>query len=542
MKKIVLFLLALWSAIHSIAQKPALNKTKEIDQLVKAYERLSKFNGVVLVAAGGQLIYENGVGYKNAAEKSFNDTNTLFRIYSITKTFTSTVIFKLIEEKKLTAEDRLSRFYPSFPKGDSITIAHLLTHTSGIYDYTRGNDMPDQSEQSFVNFLCSKPLDFSPGAGWGYSNSGYWLLGFIIQKITGTTYEEAVKQYIFDPLKMAHSGFDFKTLKHPDKATGYEWLSAAVKKQSTDIDPPGPFAAGAIYSTAGDLYKYFNGIQAYQVISKESQMKAWTAAATNKGYGFGWQLNGYYGRKVVYHGGGGPGFKSNFFLIPEDSVCVIMLNNAENTNLDAFTRVVCNILYDKPYKIPFEMNTGSQQLEKYTGTYQVDSLFTMYITAENGKLVAQATGQGKTVLLAEKENYFYAVEAEASLEFRANGKGQYNELVLAQGGKEIRAARFYPAWGVLGDATTIGWDGQKDIELKRLPGKDEIWELKNLSLKKGEIKFRFNNDWNINYGDNKHDHILDLYGDNIKVEEGVYDIRLDLSDKERPAYRIIEVK
>src|SRR3990170_8829274 len=124
-----------------------------------------------------------------------NDANSIFQTYSITKTFTSTLILKLVELNRLALSDKLSKYYPEFPKGDSITIEHLLTHTSGVYDYTRGNDMPDKTEKSFIRFIETKPFDFSPGTGWNYSNSGYWLLGFIIKKVTGVTYEEAVDKY-----------------------------------------------------------------------------------------------------------------------------------------------------------------------------------------------------------------------------------------------------------------------------------------------------------------------------------------------------------
>ncbi|OQP47460.1 hypothetical protein A4H97_08185 [Niastella yeongjuensis] len=268
MKKLVLFLLTLGSTGNINAQ------SKQLDELVSAHAKLNRFNGTVLVSRGNAIVYEKAFGIKNAAKGTNNDINTLFRIYSVTKTFTATVIFKLIEEKKLSLDDRLSKFYPSFPKGDSITIQHLLMHKSGIYNYTKGNDMKDQSEATFIRFLSAKPLEFPPGKGWDYSNSGYWLLGYIIQKVTGIAYEEAVKRYIFQPCKMHHSGFDFKTLKDKNKSTGYEVFTASTKKEAQDIDPPGPYAAGAIYSTVDDLYRYYKAQQAFKLISRQSLYQA----------------------------------------------------------------------------------------------------------------------------------------------------------------------------------------------------------------------------------------------------------------------------
>jgi CubicO group peptidase (beta-lactamase class C family) len=435
MKELMLFLLALASTGNTFAQ------SKPIDELVRAYANVNRFNGTVLVARGNRIIYEKGFGVKNAAQQTSNDTNTLFRIYSVTKTFTSTVIFKLIEENKLSLDDRLSKFYPSFPKGDSITIQHLLTHTSGIYDYTNGNDMKDQSEATFLSFLSTKPLDFSPGKGWRYSNSGYWLLGYIIQKVTGITYEEAVRRYVFLPCKMTNSGFDFKILQHKNKAMGYEVFTAGKKKEATDIDPPGPYAAGAIYSTVGDLYRYYKAQQAFQLISRQSLYKAWTPDTINKHYGFGWQIDNVDGKKAVSHAGGGPGFSSNFLFIPQDSVFVVLLTNNEDSYLDALTHSICNLVYDKPYKIPIDVPVDSLLLQRYVGHYTFAPTFSLDITIERGKLLAQPVGQAKTIMLAEKENYFYALEKDAYLEFLVNESGVCNEAVLHQGGGEHHGKR-----------------------------------------------------------------------------------------------------
>src|SRR5688572_2392582 len=246
MKKTVLVLLTFGLAQALYCQKTISQK---LDELMDAYCKVNKFNGSVLVSRKGTILLEKGYGVKNARTNAPNDPHSIFQIYSITKPFTSTVILQLVELKKLSLSDKLNKFYPGFPKGDSITIEHLLTHTSGIYDYTRGNNMPDQTEQSFIQFIETKPLDFSPGNGWSYSNSGYWLLGFIIKKITGITYEEAVRKYIFKPLDMNRSGFNFKTLSDKNKTTGYAIFSENKKKEAVVYEPPGPFAAGAIYST-----------------------------------------------------------------------------------------------------------------------------------------------------------------------------------------------------------------------------------------------------------------------------------------------------
>lgn len=533
MKKISLILLA-----FELTQAPSCQKATslKVDELMNAYCKVNKFNGTVLVSQKGKVLFAKGYGIKNAQTSAFNDTNSIFQIYSITKTFTSAVIFKLIELKKLSLTDKLSKFYPSFPKGDSITIEHLLTHTSGIYDYTQGNNMPDQTEESFVTFLKTKPLDFNPGTNWNYSNSGYYFLGYIIQKITGTTYEDAVTKYVFEPLQMKQSGFAFKNLRNENKTVGYEIFTHKAKKEAVVYDPPGPFATGGIYSTVGDLNKYYNGLKEFKILAKESFEKATTALKNN--YGYGWMINSFEGRKTISHSGGAAGFRSNFLCIPSDDICIILLNNNENANTDLITKNILNIIYDRPYKIPFEISVDKNVLKTYEGSFSINPGFTMYVTIENEKLAVIASGQGKTTPIAERENYFYSEDANGYLEFEKTKSGNCNTLIIHQGGQHIEAKRIYPSWGLLGSAVPNGWESKDDIKFIEDPNKKGLWILESIELSTGEIKFRFNNDWTINFGDNNNDGNLDMYGGNIKVNKGVYNITLDLTNSDKPTFSI----
>lgn len=535
MKKSLMILLTFGLTQAIFCQKPI---SKKLDDLMNAYCKINKFNGTVLVSKKGEILLAKGYGIKNAQRQTRNDANSIFQIYSITKTFTSTVILKLAELKKLSLSDKLSKFYPDFPKGDSITIENLLTHTSGIYEYAHGNNMPDQSEKSFITFIKTKPLDFSPGTNWSYSNSGYWLLGFIIKKVAGIPYEDAVKKYIFSPLQMTHSGFNFRDLKSKNKTTGYEIFSDETKKEAVIYDPPGPFAAGAIYSTVEDLYKYHRGLQAFKILNKETIKKAYTPLKNN--YGYGWMINSFEGKKIVSHSGGAAGYRSNFAQIINEDICIILLSNTENANMELITRNLFKIVFNNPYKIPFEITFPKEILAKYVGTYQIDTPhIVMYITVSDGRLAAQASGQPKTMLLAENKNYFYAEEADAFIEFEKGATQMTDKMILNQGGRKFTGNRIYAAWGLLGSATSIGWDGP-DIKLTEDSLKKGRWFLNDTKLNTGELKFRFNNEWNINYGDNGNDKILDMYGDNIKVEAGTYDIILDFSDEMKPKYSILK--
>src|SRR6188768_1977411 len=277
MKKIFLFLSLLWIGYFSFAQQG-----DKLDTLISAYTKLHKFNGAALVAKNGVILLKKGYGYRNAENKVANNEQTIFQLGSVTKQFTSAVILKLQEEKKLSVSDKLSKYFPDYPKGDSITIEHLLTHTSGIYNYTNdANFMTNEitkpaSREKIMALFKDKPLDFSPGTSWNYSNSGYSLLGYIIEAVTKKPYYQAVRKYIFTPLQMTHSGFDFTHLKNNEKATGYFKLNDKEAVTSPIVDSTVAYSAGAIYSTIGDLYLWHKALQKNSVLSKAQQEKAYT--------------------------------------------------------------------------------------------------------------------------------------------------------------------------------------------------------------------------------------------------------------------------
>jgi CubicO group peptidase (beta-lactamase class C family) len=536
--KYLILLLTLGLTQASLCQNET---TVKLDELLVAYNRVNKFNGTVLVARGGTILLEKGYGYQSFENKKMNGVNTQFSIYSVTKTFTSTLIFKMIEEGRLSLSDKLSRFYPSFPSGDSITIEHLLSHTSGIYEYTRGNDLADFSEKPFVEFLAKKPFDFSPGKGWSYCNSGYWLLGFIIERLTGATYEQAVSKYIFSPLNMKNSGFGFKQLKSENKAVGYEVFEETVVKTAEVYGGRGPYAAGAIYSTVGDLYRYYNGLQQYKLLKKATLQKAFTPVRNN--YAYGWMINQKEEKKIVSHSGGAAGFRSNFVMIPEEDICITVLNNHEQAGLEKITSDIINILMGRPYTVPREIKLSNDILQRYTGYYLFPGMFTLTVNISFGRLAAQAGGQPLLTLLAQQENIFYVPEADAELEFKKDSVAGIDVVILHQGGRHLTAKRIFPSWGVLGSATEKGWtDSIPDIELKEDVQRKNVWIGSNIKLKKGEIKFRFNNQWKMNYGDDNADGKPESFGKDISVAPGEYDIILDLSDDKNPVYRLMKKK
>src|SRR5882724_5685376 len=231
MKKInTLLALLLTASACAMCQAP----TDKLEAAINAYVSQYKFTGTVLVARQGKILLQKGYGFKNAATQAPNTVNTIYGIASLTKQFTAAIILKLQEQGKLSVEDKLSKYYPGYPNGDKITIRHLLSHTSGIYDYTRNREFMsgDQSQpvalDSMIGLFINKPLDFEPGAKFSYSNSGYTLLGYIIEKITGRPYREALEKMILQPLHLGHSGYDFIALADSNKSTGYGYYAPGM--------------------------------------------------------------------------------------------------------------------------------------------------------------------------------------------------------------------------------------------------------------------------------------------------------------------------
>jgi CubicO group peptidase (beta-lactamase class C family) len=419
----------------------------KLDILMDSYAKEMAFNGTVFAATKDTVIFEKGYGYKNKSTNARNDTNTIFQIGSITKQFTSAIILQLQEQNKLSLQDSLTKYIPDYPNGNKITIEHLLTHTAGVYNYT--NDavfMVNETthpinRDSLVNRFKYKPLDFQPGEKFSYSNSGYILLGYIIEKVTGQPYFQVVRQRIFQPLHMDHSGFDFTHLNSPDKAMGYTTPESTTP--ANIVDSSVSFAAGAIYTTVGDLYKWDRALRAGRIITPASQEKAYTPHLAQ--YGYGWMIGTIDGKKVVEHGGGITGFVSDIRRIPEDETCIVVLDNQPNeADPTKISRDIAAILNGKDVKLPetkVAITVDTTILRQYVGMYQISPTFSIAVTLDNGRLFGQATGQGKFELFAQKKDRFFLKVLQAEVEFVRGADNKVENLILHQNGQDIPGKR-----------------------------------------------------------------------------------------------------
>lgn len=329
--------------------------TQKLDSyLISTAKTKNKFNGTVLVAISGQIFLNKGYGYKNKIEQVYNDSSTIYQIGSITKTFTSAIILRLQEEKMLSLTDRITKYIPDYPNGDEITIENLLTHTSGIFEYLQSkkyakeNFIKPISIDTLISFFKSEKRQFKSGESFSYTNSGYILLAFIIEKITGKKYEQVVRDLIFDPLQMIHSGFDLRNLNDTNKAINYNNINRKRLVSEPVFDSTHAPGCGNIYSTAMDLYKWDRALYGNKIVSQSSLQKAYIPYRAK--YGYGWFVDSSYRRFNVFHGGGTPGFHSYIQRFIDDDVCIILLSNNAYCDLSEITNRLAAIIFNKPYE------------------------------------------------------------------------------------------------------------------------------------------------------------------------------------------------
>lgn len=439
--KTKLILVGIFLQISCFAQ----SKIEKIDELLRTHHALGNFNGNALVLEKGKIILELGYGYQDIDSRILNNAKTIFQIGSVTKQFTAAIILKLAEQNKLGLTDRLSKYYPRFIKGDSITIHHLLSHTSGVYNYTNDEEFMQHevtkpvTEERMFDLFSKKGLDFSPGSQFNYSNSGYYILGSIIQKVSGKPFEQVVREMIFQPLSMTHSGFDFAHLGSQNKAIGYASLNDNEIHKERMVDSSVSFSGGSIYSTAGDLLKWHYGLLTNKVLPRKSLEKAF--AVYKNGFGYGWVTDSVYGKLAVYHNGSIPGFTSNIYRIESDNTCIILLNNSANSQIDQITTGIVSILYNKLYTLPdvkLTIELPEAAAGKYFGDYAFNPDFKLKIFSEGGKFYAQKSGEDQRFrMYYYKPDHFFLKKMDAQLEFREEGK----ILILHQSGKEMIATR-----------------------------------------------------------------------------------------------------
>ncbi|MCU0546057.1 MAG: serine hydrolase [Oscillatoriaceae cyanobacterium Prado104] len=423
------------------------NLKSQITDYLNAHVAVNNFTGSVLVARSGEVIFSQGCGMANYELDVPNTPQTIFRLASITKQFTALAIVQLQEQGLLDVRDTISKYIPDYPEsGKIISIHHLLTHTSGIPNYTSFPDyletmmLPSPVENTIAKFK-DLPLEFQPGEKFSYSNSGYTLLTYILEKVSGKSYETYLQEQIFQPLGMQNSGYDRHNLIIKNRASGYAAGSNGLEN-AIYIDMSVPSGAGGLYSTVEDLYRWDRALYTEKLVSKSSLEIIFTADKNE--YGYGWVIANTFNRKLVWHNGGINGFRTTIMRFIDDGVCAIVLSNSETAPAERICQDLAAIVFGEKYELPQQrvaIEVDSQIYDAYVGEYELTPEFIITITKEDNKLFARATGQDKFEIYPESlTKYFYKI-VDAQITFVQDDRGYVSQLILHQWGKETPGKR-----------------------------------------------------------------------------------------------------
>lgn len=449
MKKHVFTLFYLALPFITLAQN---NYTVLLDRYTQGFAAAHDFTGAVLVAKKGKVVYQKAFGAANREWNIPNTVDTRFPIASLTKQFTAAAILQLAEQGKLRIEDKLSKYFPDYPKGDSVTLHMLLNHTSGIPNllqdpkFTEINaDIPiEKLKDTFlINIFKQKPYDFSPGTYWRYSNSGYILLGYIIEKVSRQTYRDFVYKNILQKAGMKNSDlFRYDTIL-PHRASGYSRTQNGWKN-SRIININISFSAGALFSTVEDLFRWNEALFSGKLIADTSLAKMNRPNHEDRGAGYGVFVENIEGRRAIFHSGGLLGFSSYLIRYPEEAVSIIILTNRE-TNLDFLQKGLAAILFDKKVTAPYKhtsANIDSSVFRRYIGDYKGENLpFTLAIVEKSGKLYHRL--HRDIELVPESETKFFVAEPDVDIqiEFVLNDRKEVTRVYFIEAGIKSEVKR-----------------------------------------------------------------------------------------------------
>ena len=444
-----------------VATRCAAQDVAQLEQIIQPYVQSKTFMGSVLVARGATVVLNKGYGSANLEWNVPNTPTTKFRLGSITKQFTATSILLLEERGKLKLEDPIKMYVTDAPPAwDRITLFNLLTHTSGIPNFTslaeyKTLQLSDTPPAKTIATVRDRPLDFFPGEKMSYSNSGYILLGYVIEKITGASYEQFVRDNIFTPLGMKDSGYDSNSAIIERRAAGYS-PSPSGPINAGYVHMSIPHAAGALYSTTEDLLRWEQGLFGGKVVSAASLKKMTTPFKNN--YALGVVVQTADGRTVVNHGGGIEGFNTFLAYYPDDKLTVVVLSNINGTTPNAIATKLATVAHGgtvQATSVRKEITLPAATLEKFVGTYELAPGVSMWIRLQGDHLTTQLSGQGQLPMFAESATKFFLKAVDAQLEFVTGADGAVTAADLHQNGRDLNAART--------SATVVGPPEHKEV-------------------------------------------------------------------------------
>lgn len=442
---IFLLVLSCFILLPSLARPDDI--TKKVDAYINPLVEQQIFSGSVLVVKGGKILVNKGYGMANYEFDIPNSGKTIFRIGSVTKQFTAVAILQLIEKGKVSLEAHISEYLPYFREDidKKITVHDLLVHSSGLPNYTALQGFyPEHSRdpfkvKDFVIQFCSGDLEFEPGTSWNYSNSGYFILGAIIEAVSGQSYQDYLQKHIFGPAGMKDSGYDDFNAILKNRATGYKMGKNGLGN-SDYIDLSIPYAAGSLYSTTEDLYKWDRVLYTDKILTNKSMDIMFTPYIAH--YGYGWFVSEKNGHKNYSHSGGINGFVCNIARYVDDDAFITVLANRENAQEGPIASALNAILFGHPYDPPGNPESISidpEILKNYVGKYDVNNMI-FPVTLNNNTLFGQIMGH-TLPFKPVSETKFFCSMVDFLMTFVTDSDGKAISVILHQGSADLHGTR-----------------------------------------------------------------------------------------------------
>lgn len=432
---------------HAIAQPQTDDASVKarLEQVASSYTAKNAFMGAVLVVDGDRVLLDKGYGMADLEWGNANAPDVKFRLGSLTKQFTATLVLLLQQDGKLKIDAPVSTYLPDAPKTwEKITVAELLGHTSGIHSFTDLKEFPvwsmsPHTAEEELALFRDKPLDFEPGSKFAYSNSNYEVLGAIIEKVSTRIYGDLLRERIFEPLGMKDSGLDNDDLILAKRAQGYRPGPTGLRLARSESMTV-PWAAGSIYSTTGDLLKWERGLFGGKVLSPES-LKAMTTPGKSN-YGLGVFVADKDGHKVISHGGGIEGFNTYLSYMPDRRLAVVVLSNVNGSAPGTMGDQLLDVVLGKNVILAGERKAvpiTKEELAKFSGVYDLSPAFSLTIDIAGDELTVRGTGQPAIALMyqgAKDGNpRFFIAQVGAEIEFIPDANGTITSLILHQNGQ-----------------------------------------------------------------------------------------------------------
>jgi CubicO group peptidase (beta-lactamase class C family) len=443
-------LLVLTSCFGQSKQDKKLSKT--LDELIP--KRLTEISPgcVVMVVKHDKIIYRKTFGLANTELNISMQPDMLFRIGSMTKQYTAIAILQLVERGKIALQDSIQQYIKDFPsKGYTITIENLLTNTSGIKDYLSEISNPSKQKETYtpkdgVDYIKDAPLNFKPGSNYRYSNSNFYLLGYIIEMVTGEPYEKYLQENVLGKAELKNTFYINPKINIPNMPQGYSKFDGKIEKatlQPIDI----MYSAGGLISNVNDIYKWHQALFNYQLVKKETLERATTPFKFPDGtfseYGYGWFIKSLDGSKTIEHSGSTDGFQSDEIYLPNENVFVVSLFNCYEADMEwqQLTNDIAKVALGKP--LNNEVKVKEDVLKSYVGTYEVNFNninHKLIVTFADGRLSIEASNPDdrlpKVTLYAKSENEFYMKEAPLRFEFIKDTDNAFKIVTYNNRGKD----------------------------------------------------------------------------------------------------------